>query len=180
MVVIYDNTPVPQTEMTLYHGESDPIKITPDANGFAYMLKPRADGHVFVRANHKVNSPGENADGDAYDTVSNWATSVLELSSSLEQSPFDSPQEEPMDPAAVGENSYDSDADNSEQKPVQDMAVNVQNGSILVLVIATLVGSFLGSFLSERTCDNRHHRYQQAPGSSTIQVLEYEPDCAAA
>jgi hypothetical protein len=90
ITVMYDNVPVPLSKITLFHGDSEPKTITAKTDGSAYTSIPRSDERVFVRVNYNlINSPGE-INGTAYESISNWATSVMELSSKLEVFPPDS------------------------------------------------------------------------------------------
>ena len=85
--VIYDGDLMPNINITVYDGDSDPIKLVSDANGAAHVSVNRAHARIFAKAGHKVYTPGETAKGDKYELISNWATSVLELGRHLEEYP---------------------------------------------------------------------------------------------
>jgi hypothetical protein len=95
ITVTYDNVSIPFSEVSVFHGDSKlkskPTKVVTNIDGVAYISVPRADKRVYIRINYKINinpSEEEEINGETYEFISNWATSVLEFSSNLEVFPF--------------------------------------------------------------------------------------------
>jgi len=142
--VIYSGIPVPQTEITLHHGDADAVKLMTDQEGLTYTSIPLAEKRVFARANYKLEAALEaKIDGTSYDTINNWAAATLELSpdrmtmnedvNPKDEGPSSSTKVEPTSPTASTSDSTKSRSSSSQE--------------IIDLALLAFVGSFFGSMI---------------------------------
>lgn len=149
--VVYDGSPLPQADvMFMKDANSDPTTLTTDADGKAHISVQKSNRRVYARVGHKVDTPGTTANGDSYDVISNYATSVLEISSScLEPYPLN------KDDKCSGSNSSGSDVNAGKS----NNGISVR--SIFLIIFASFIGSILGSIVSRRCQNCRYQEKQQ-------------------
>ena len=151
---VYDDVPVSNSNITVAVAGTDsgPINLVSDANGIAHVSVLRAHKRVFARAGHKINTSGETAEGEVYELISNWATSVLELGTYLEAYPPPSTSDTPStESTEAGSNASSSSGQPDGGSKLQGLSA----GNMILVVLVTFVGSFVGSIMSDCVCNRR-------------------------
>merc|ERR1740124_1472726 len=148
----YASSPLPAHNVTFYDGDTGEEVNTSSSNsqGVAYVLVPTSRQRVFARVNHNIENPGKTADGEEYDSVSNWATSVLEITPTLSASPIgdeasSAKKKKWLHPC--------KDCQSSQERrqiiKIKTTPKIFHSVFILLLVsLSALIGSFLGGLLS--------------------------------
>ena len=153
VTIVYENSPLPQTEVSVFHGDSDPTTVVTDTDGVAYFTVPRADKRVSVRANHNIDSPGETSDGETYESVSNWVTSVLELTTDLEVFP---PPQEQTDTDKPTDQAESKSADESKSHDTLNFSLSM-NQLVFIVIPVALVSGFIASLVSNMARYRAHN-----------------------
>eukprot|EP00553_Chaetoceros_curvisetus_P005138 CAMPEP_0204615438 /NCGR_PEP_ID=MMETSP0717-20131115/2940_1 /ASSEMBLY_ACC=CAM_ASM_000666 /TAXON_ID=230516 /ORGANISM="Chaetoceros curvisetus" /LENGTH=368 /DNA_ID=CAMNT_0051628385 /DNA_START=1542 /DNA_END=2648 /DNA_ORIENTATION=- len=162
--VVHKSLPVPDLEVSLFHGHPEPTKVTTDAEGIAWYSVPRSHERIFARANLKIDTPGETSDGDAYDVISNWATSVLELGKTMQSYPSDVVKEQEGSKEShddVQEESHDDvQEENTSHSKESESSSEDSSSPLPILMVEVALISFIGSFVGSALSSKIRNRYR--------------------
>lgn len=160
-VVTYDGARLPDAEVRILDGVTgeDLATQATDAGGTATFAVSPLDERVFAKVKHLVETPGATTErGEAYDTVNNVATSILELSESMPYVAFDLPEYD-TGPSLAEEGEEVAVLKNTGTSSFTDSA------STLIVVFAGVglvsVGFFLG-VVAAKKCRRPQIIYEEA------------------
>lgn len=156
--VRYDLDPVPNTEVKVFNGGNnytDPQTLVTDEDGITYISVLNAYKRLYAQTKFDVETPGETPDGDKYESITNYATTVIELYHTATKS--NSTTQE------------DKKADGTEER-----YLSIDFFTVLVVILASCIGSFIGSILSDKLCKKSYRHYTIPADSESDLQLELQ------